>query len=91
MERPGRIVRVLDLTWGDDAFPLRFTAADDGPMMASIAQGVDATEPRRPEQRARPALVEVLVLGEGRGLNSMRRATARPSAIASATSSTGRR
>ncbi|GAA4739788.1 hypothetical protein GCM10025783_08250 [Amnibacterium soli] len=65
-------MRVLDLTWGDDAFPLRFTATDDGPVMASVAQGVDAAEPRRPEQRARPALVEALVLGEGRGLNSMR-------------------
>ncbi|RIX27537.1 glycoside hydrolase family 36 protein [Amnibacterium setariae] len=63
---------MLDFTWGDDAFPLRFTAADDGPVLASITTGVDAVEPRRPEQRARPALVEVLAVGEGRGLGSMR-------------------
>jgi alpha-galactosidase len=63
---------VIDLSWGAGPFPLRVTAADDGPVMASIAQGVDAREPRRGEQRARPALVEVLVLGEGCGLGSMR-------------------
>ncbi|WP_375389223.1 alpha-galactosidase [uncultured Amnibacterium sp.] len=63
---------MLDTTWGSDAFPLRITAADDGPVMVSIARDVEAVEPRRPEHRARPALVEVLVLGEGRGLGSMR-------------------
>jgi alpha-galactosidase len=63
---------VIDFSWGSGPFPLRITAADDGPVMASIAPDVDAEEPRRPTQRARPALVEVLVLGEGRGLGSMR-------------------
>jgi alpha-galactosidase len=63
---------VLDFSWGSGPFPLRVTAADDGPVMVSIASGVDAVEPRRPTQRARPALVEVLVVGEGRGLGSMR-------------------
>lgn len=63
---------MLDFSWGSGPFPLRVTAADDGPVMVSIAPGVDAVEPRRPTQRARPALVEVLVVGEGRGLGSMR-------------------
>lgn len=63
---------MLDLTWGAGAFPLHLTAADDGPVLASIAPGVEAVEPVRPQHRARPALVEALLLGEGRGLGSMR-------------------
>ena len=63
---------MVDFSWGSGPFPLRITAMPDGPVMASIAPDVDAAEPRRPEQRARPALVEALVLGEGRGLGSMR-------------------
>ena len=61
---------MTDFTWGAGAFPLRIVATDSTPVMLSIAQGVDAVEPER--HRARPALVEVLALGEGRGLNNMR-------------------
>lgn len=63
---------MLDFSWGSASFPLRVTATDDGPVMVSIAADVDAAEPVRPSQRARPGLVEVLVVGEGRGLGSMR-------------------
>jgi alpha-galactosidase len=61
---------MTDFTWGAGAFPLRIVATDSTPVMLSIAQNVDAQEPER--HRARPALVEVLALGEGRGLNNMR-------------------
>jgi alpha-galactosidase len=61
---------MTDFTWGAGAFPLRIVATTLTPVMLSIAPHVDATEPAR--HRARPALVEVLALGEGRGLNNMR-------------------
>lgn len=61
---------MTDFIWGAGAFALRIVATDSSPVMLSIAQGVDAVEPTK--HRARPALVEVLALGEGRGLNNMR-------------------
>lgn len=61
---------MTDFTWGAGTFPLRIVATDSSPVMLSIAHGVDAAEPAK--HRARPALVEVLALGEGRGLNNMR-------------------
>lgn len=61
---------MTDFTWGAGAFPLRIIATDSAPVLLSIAPGIDAIEPTR--HRARPALVEVLAVGEGRGLNNMR-------------------
>lgn len=61
---------MIDFVWGTGAHPLRVVAADVGPVMLSVAVGVDAEEPER--HRARPALVEVLAVGEGRGLNNTR-------------------
>ncbi|KJQ54497.1 glycoside hydrolase family 36 protein [Microbacterium sp. SA39] len=63
---------MIDFTWGGAAFPLRVTASEDLPVMVSFAAAVDAAEPRRATQRARPGIVELLVLGEGRGLNNTR-------------------
>lgn len=63
---------MTDFTWGDGAYPLRIVATDSTPVMLSIAQGVDAREPMRSAHRAKPALVEVLAVGEGRGLNNTR-------------------
>lgn len=62
----------MDITWGSDRCPLRITASESEPVMLSIARGVDAEEPPRPSHRARPALVEILAVGEGRGLNNTR-------------------
>lgn len=61
---------MLDLTWGGGKFPLHLTD-QLGPVTAAVA-AVDPVEPARPDFRARPALVEVLAVGQGRGLNSMR-------------------
>ncbi|PXA68262.1 glycoside hydrolase family 36 protein [Cryobacterium arcticum] len=61
---------MTDFTWGAGAFPLRVIATDSGPVLLSINPGTDAIEPAK--HRARPALVEVLAVGEGRGLNNMR-------------------
>lgn len=61
---------MLDLTWGSGAFPLHLTNSL-GPVTLAIAE-IDPMEPARPDYRARPGLVEVLAIGEGRGLNSMR-------------------
>ncbi|WOF22334.1 alpha-galactosidase [Microbacterium betulae] len=63
---------MIDVTWGSSDFPLRLIAAESGPVMLSIASGVDAAEPLRSQHRGRPALVEVLAVGEGRGLNNTR-------------------
>jgi alpha-galactosidase len=61
---------MVDFIWGDGAHSLRVLGGDSTPVMLSIAPGIDAPEPSR--HRARPALVEVLAVGEGRGLNNMR-------------------
>jgi alpha-galactosidase len=63
---------MTDFTWGSRAFPLRVVASDSAPVMVSIAQGVDAQEPASERHRARPALVEILALGEGRALGNLR-------------------
>jgi len=63
---------MIDITWGSDRFPLRIFASDASPVMLSIASDIDAEEPARERHRARPALVEVLAVGEGRGLNNTR-------------------
>ena len=61
---------MTDFTWGAGAFPLRVIATDSAPVLLSINPGTDAFDPAK--HRARPALVEVLAVGEGRGLNNMR-------------------
>jgi alpha-galactosidase len=61
---------MADFIWGEGAHSLRVLGGDSTPVMLSIAHGVDAPEPAK--HRARPALVEVLAIGEGRGLNNMR-------------------
>ena len=43
---------MIDFSWGAGTLPLRTIPADDGPVIASIEQGVEAVEPGRPEQRA---------------------------------------
>ncbi|MFP3422781.1 hypothetical protein R0K19_25780, partial [Bacillus sp. SIMBA_161] len=63
---------MIDITWGSDRFPLRIFSSDASPVMLSIASDIDAEEPARERHRARPALVEVLAVGEGRGLNNTR-------------------
>ncbi|GAB3618327.1 hypothetical protein GCM10027416_28840 [Okibacterium endophyticum] len=60
---------MIDFVWGEGAYPLRIVATGSTPVMLSIAHGVNADEP---EHRARPALVEILAVGEGRGLNNTR-------------------
>lgn len=61
---------MFDFSWGTGSFPLHLTD-ELGPVTASVAQ-IQPKEPERSDHRARPALVEVLAVGEGRGLNSMR-------------------
>lgn len=61
---------MFSLTWGAASLPLHLTD-ELGPVTVSVAD-VHAPEPDRSGNRARPALVEVLAVGEGRGLNSLR-------------------
>lgn len=61
---------MFDITWGIGPFPLHLTD-ELGPVTLAVAD-VRAQEPERRGNRARPALVEVLAVGEGRGLNSLR-------------------
>lgn len=63
---------MIDVTWGSASFPLRIFASHTTPVMLSIASDIEADEPAREHHRARPGLVEVLAVGEGRGLNSTR-------------------
>ncbi|MFV0430266.1 MAG: alpha-galactosidase [Arachnia sp.] len=61
---------MFEITWGSAEFPLWLTD-ELGPVTLSVAPAA-GVEPARPEYRARPAAVEVLAVGHGRGLNSLR-------------------
>jgi alpha-galactosidase len=63
---------MTSLTWGSAALPLHLDLPDDGPVTLGLAPAVPVPETDGLHHRPRLAMVEVLVLGEGRALTSTR-------------------
>ncbi|HEY0188242.1 MAG TPA: glycoside hydrolase family 36 protein [Cellulomonas sp.] len=63
---------MTSLTWGSATLPLHLDLPDDGPVTVGLAPAVPAPAALGAAHRPRLAAVELLVLGEGRALTSVR-------------------
>lgn len=63
---------MTDFAWGHGPSPLYFHASQDVPASVGLTAHSESAQRGAPAHRARQAMVEVLAVGEGRGLTNVR-------------------